>query len=273
MEWRCEWCGKPHEEDDPPCDNCGHGSFERAVVRRTDLSTDGPEATRMWVCTACGREHTKHSPPCSRCGAADLELREVSVDDDELASRGYRDLLSPFYLVALVVAVLLAVLLFLGLTGAVDVPGFGGGDIPAVSDVPGNATHADGVSLAAVEAAYLDAQRERLDAETRATLDRDGTLDDLARYVNQRQVKQLLADGDPPDSELVFETVERTCEGDQFGTLPLTIDPGEARTASALGAAFADAYAGADATVSGERTGVDVHRLPDGRLVLWQLYC
>ncbi|MFC7058003.1 hypothetical protein [Halovenus salina] len=69
MEWRCEWCGKPHEEDDPPCDNCGHGQFEKAVVRQTDLSEEGSqEATIVWVCPDCGREHPKHAPPCSRCG-------------------------------------------------------------------------------------------------------------------------------------------------------------------------------------------------------------
>jgi len=87
MEWRCEWCGKPHEEDDPPCDNCGHGSFERAVVRRTDLGGSDPDTTTVWVCTACGREHTKHAPPCSRCNNADLEQREKRVDESNLTDR------------------------------------------------------------------------------------------------------------------------------------------------------------------------------------------
>lgn len=88
MEWRCEWCGKPHDEDDPPCDNCGHGSFERAVVRQTDLSagTD-PDTMTVWVCTACGREHPKHSPPCSRCNNATLERREKRVDESNLTER------------------------------------------------------------------------------------------------------------------------------------------------------------------------------------------
>lgn len=87
MEWRCEWCGKPHDEDDPPCDNCGHGSFERAVVRRTDLGGGDPDTTTVWVCTACGREHTKHAPPCSRCNNADLERREKRVDESNLTDR------------------------------------------------------------------------------------------------------------------------------------------------------------------------------------------
>ena len=88
MEWRCEWCGKPHENDDPPCDNCGHGSFERAVVPRPDLGEevegDDPDSTTVWVCTSCGREHTKHSPPCSRCGNATLERTRKRVDESNL---------------------------------------------------------------------------------------------------------------------------------------------------------------------------------------------
>ena len=85
MEWRCEWCGKPHESDDPPCDNCGHGTFERAVVRQSSSGEAG--STIVWVCTACGREHTKHSPPCSRCNNATLERQEKTISDDELTQR------------------------------------------------------------------------------------------------------------------------------------------------------------------------------------------
>jgi len=88
MEWRCEWCGKPHAEDDPPCDNCGHGSFERAIVRQTDLGDGGdPDTMTVWVCTACGREHPRHSPPCSRCNNARLERQEKRVDESNLTER------------------------------------------------------------------------------------------------------------------------------------------------------------------------------------------
>jgi len=88
MEWRCEWCGKPHEDNDPPCDNCGHGSFERAVVRRTDLAEGGDADTMVvWGCPACGREHPKNSPPCSRCNNATLERRTKRVDESNLTDR------------------------------------------------------------------------------------------------------------------------------------------------------------------------------------------
>lgn len=83
MEWRCEWCGKPHDENDPPCDNCGHGTFEKAVVRGPP-STSGPDSTVVWVCTACGREHTKNSPPCSRCNNATLERQRKEITEENL---------------------------------------------------------------------------------------------------------------------------------------------------------------------------------------------
>lgn len=74
MKWRCDWCGKPHERNDPPCDNCGHHSFEKAVVPTvSDGGSDGPIE---WICAACGRSHPRNSPPCSRCGHTTLEKRE-----------------------------------------------------------------------------------------------------------------------------------------------------------------------------------------------------
>jgi len=87
MEWRCEWCGKPHESDDPPCDNCGHGKFEKAVVRQGPSSTESQNSTTVWVCTDCGREHPKNSPPCSRCTNAKLERKKKVVTDADLTAR------------------------------------------------------------------------------------------------------------------------------------------------------------------------------------------
>jgi ribosomal protein L37E len=82
MEWRCEWCGKPHAEDDPPCDNCGHGSFERAVVPTAPEGED-EDGPIVWVCAECGREHPRNNPPCSRCGGMPLEKRRQSFDEDD----------------------------------------------------------------------------------------------------------------------------------------------------------------------------------------------
>jgi ribosomal protein L40E len=95
MEWRCEWCGKPHEENDPPCDNCGHGQFERAVVPAGPEGDGGP---LVWVCTECGREHPRNNPPCSRCGGMDLEKQRQDdvpvepIDDGDDGIPSVRDL-------------------------------------------------------------------------------------------------------------------------------------------------------------------------------------
>lgn len=80
MEWRCEWCGKPHEADDPPCDNCGHGSFERAVA---PVAPEGEGGPTVWVCTECGRDHPRNTPPCSRCGAMTLEQDEQTYEEGD----------------------------------------------------------------------------------------------------------------------------------------------------------------------------------------------
>ncbi len=87
MEWRCEWCGKPHEEDDPPCDNCGHGKFEKAIVQQAAGTRDDPDSMTVWVCTECGRNHQKNSPPCSRCNNATLRRETVTIDESNLTER------------------------------------------------------------------------------------------------------------------------------------------------------------------------------------------
>lgn len=80
MEWRCEWCGKPHGADDPPCDNCGHGRFERAVQ---PVGPEGEGGPTVWVCSDCGRDHPRNNPPCSRCGGMDLERREQTYEEGD----------------------------------------------------------------------------------------------------------------------------------------------------------------------------------------------
>jgi len=326
MEWRCEWCGKPHESDDPPCDNCGHGEFERAVVReagdagpdstmvwvcpecgrehtkhsppcsrcnnptlerrekRVDESnlTEAPgtadadaavgaDSTTVWVCTECGREHAKHSPPCSRCGNADLERREKRVADDELSAPGYLELLTPGYMVALAAVLALATVFVLGVTGVADVPGLGGG-VPEVRGVPGNATSANGVSLGAVEDAYVAGQNERLDGGTALT--RDSDLDAAATFLNQRLVKAEYGDGAEPSGSEVADQVRGVCGDSEPSSVVLSLEPDPAGSAGELGAAFVDRYA-ASSPPAIERglTGVDVHAAPDGRLVLTQISC
>jgi len=280
MKWRCEWCGKPHEENDPPCDNCGHGKFEKAVVRQTDLGDGESNPALVWVCTECGREHPKNSPPCSRCGAASLEKRRQEIDEGDLTAPGYLDLLTPQYLAAAGVALLLAVVFVLGVTGVVDVPGFGNGGVPAVENVPGNATHSDSVSLAAVENEFAAELNSRLEGAGAERVQRDGDLDEVARNINQQFVRSEYRTGaaTPAIGSQVRDVVSDSCSGGRWGTVgPVTVQAGDGATPSAasLGDGLVDAYEERTGTVTtvGSRLGVDAHAAPDGSVWLLLVTC
>jgi ribosomal protein L37E len=271
MEWRCEWCGKPHEENDPPCDNCGHGSFERAVVPVSgDTETLGSESA-VWVCTACGREHTKHTPPCSRCGNDELELQRQEISDDELEVPGYLDLLTPRYLLLLVAVLAVAGVFVLGVTGVVDIPGFGGGGVPEVSDVPGDAASIGGISFSEAEAAYLTGLNDRRTGAEAASLSTNADLTSVAEFLNQKRVKGAgLSEG---ERERVQRVLGGACEGSPQ-VLTASVGTGTFDSAGALGEALVGSVAGdGGAAVEGSRTGVDLHATPDGQVYLLQVVC
>jgi len=281
MEWRCEWCGKPHEENDPPCDNCGHGSFEKAVVQQTDLSEgdgDGPESTTVWVCTECGRTHTKHSPPCSRCGNHKFVREQQHVDDAELSAPGYLDLVTPRYLAGVVAVLVLAGAFVLGVTGVVYVPGLSPG-LPPVSDVPGDAETAGDRSLAAVEAAYLEELNDRRREAGLSTLDRNEEVDEVAEFANQRVVKVSYGGGDLPDRGQIDDALSGTCSSGSVTPVFVTLDRGEGLDAAdsdaALGEALVDRRAAESDLAEAERSlaGLDVHAAPDGTTYLTQFTC
>ena len=273
MDWRCEWCGKPHEENDPPCDNCGHGSFEKAVVRRTDPGeTSGPESTIVWVCTECGRTHTKHTPPCKRCGNHKLVREEQFVDDDELSVPSYVDLVTPRYVVGLVVVLALAGLFVGGLTGVIDVPGFGN-DVPSVENVPGDSRAAGDVELSSVESTYLAAVNDARANESNDSVSRQQRLDEVATFVNQRFVKSEYGDGSPPSRERVTDLVGGACE-DGFTVEFETLQSNDYQTGASLGEAFASEAADSEIRSSSATTvGIDTHTAPDGTVFLTQIVC
>jgi len=279
MEWRCEWCGKPHEEDDPPCDNCGHGSFEKAVVPQTDLSEgEGPDATTVWVCTECGRNHTKHAPPCSRCGNHKLVKEKQRVDDAELSAPGYLDLLTPKYLAGLVVVLGLAGVFTLGVTGLVYIPGLSPG-VPPVPDAPGEADAAAGRSLAAVESAYVTELNERRSGAGLAELTRTDRLDEIAAYTNKQLVAVEYGEADSVDREAVTEEVRAACGDVAVSPSRINLDRTSGLdgtdTAQSLAVALVDRHESADgfARADGALVGVDVHVAPDGRTYLTQFTC
>jgi len=274
MEWRCEWCGKPHAENDPPCDNCGHGTFERAVVQEP---ADGPAGgtTTVWVCTECGREHPKHAPPCSRCGNSTLERREVGVDDSELVAPGYRDLLTPRYVLGFALAIGLGLLLLLGVAGVVDLPGMADGGVPPVDDVPGSADSYEGASLAAVESAYLEAFQAQLDRTGGPALVREERIGEVATFYNQRWVTAEVGEGRLPSDERVVSLLAEACDG-PIARIPGTLEaPTTVESADALGRDLADvqfARGEVELPEGATATGVDVH-VADGRLYVTQFVC
>ena len=273
MEWRCEWCGKPHEENDPPCDNCGHGKFEEAVVRQTDLGDGDSDPTLVWVCIECGREHPKNSPPCSRCGAHSLEKRRQEIDEADLTAPGYLDLVTPQYLAAVAVALVLATVFVLGVTGIVDVPGFGGPAVPDVENVPGNATHTGEIPFTAVEEELTATVNDRRDGDQ---VGRDGDLDAVARYLNQQAVRSGYVSGadDPTIDSSVQEVLSDSCSTRPLLGGPVQYDGGgstAAETADGLVAAYTDRIGSVDTV--GDSVGVDVHEAPDGSLWLYLVSC
>ncbi len=279
MEWRCEWCGKPHEEDDPPCDNCGHGSFEKAVVRQTDLSEDdGPESTTVWVCTECGRNHTKHAPPCSRCGNHKLVKEQQYVDKDELSAPGYLDLVTPRYVAGVVVVLALVGVFVLGVSGVVYIPGLSPG-LPPLGDVPGDAETAGDRSLAAVETAYLEALNERRTSADLSTLDRSEDVDEVAEFANKRIVANRHGDGDLPDQGQINDALSGPCDPREVTPVFVTLDSGQGIDAAdsdrALAGALVDGRIEEGDLSTAERslTGVDVHVAPDGTTYLTQFTC
>lgn len=279
MEWRCEWCGKPHEENDPPCDNCGHGQFEQAVVQRTDLAgEEGPEAALVWVCTDCGREHPKHAPPCSRCGNATLEKRKQRVEESDLTAPGYLDLLTPRYLAVLGVTLLVAAVFVLGFVGVLDLPGFGSGGVPDVDGVPGNETTAGSVSLADVEVAYVTMLNQRRETAGEGQLARDDSLDEVATFYNQQVVRWRLAGGEQPDGETATDLLLEECRTDtetsiEFHDVTVPVDSDD--SAEDLGAKLATELRDDSRTAIADTAtafGVDVHHV-DGQLYLGQFVC
>jgi len=196
MEWRCKWCGKPHEENDPPCDNCGHGRFEKAVVPMAPDSDDDTTPV-VWACTDCGREHQKHSPPCSRCGNAQLEKLDVDYSDlDDVNQTGWLDILDRRYAAGFALAGVLGLLLGLGMIGVIDLPGLGGP--PSPPDAPGENETVSGLSLADMEASFVATINARRGDEGVAQLASGETVGTMATYYNKRLVESRDGGADPP---------------------------------------------------------------------------
>jgi hypothetical protein len=277
--WRCAWCEKPQERNDPPCDNCGHHKFERAVVPVAP-ETDDYEPEPVWVCPECGRQHQKNSPPCSRCGNPSLEKRIPDEEDfaAELGGTSYVDLLEPQYVLGFAVAVLAAAALVLALLGVITLPGMDGGGDLTVEDVPGSAETASGVDLDDVEGAYLEALNERRTDAGLAALERDDRLDEVATFANQRGVKSRYGDSDPPSNDRLAAAIGDACRRDRIPYVRVDAQPDVDAFDSASGLAGVLVVAAGErdpqpTAVEGSRTGLDLHVGPDGHVFLSQFVC
>jgi len=278
MEWRCEWCEKPHEENDPPCDNCGHGSFEKAV---TQVNHEVVPGGTVWVCQDCGRSHQRHSPPCKRCGGADLQLREGPPETDPLdeIGTGWRDVIEPKYVAGYAaVAVLLSVLL-LSVVGVISLPTLGGpSGPPPVPDAPGSADSVAGLSLAEVEDAYITELNERRENEGASVLARNATGDEAAAYYNKATVAAAAGEGDGPDSE-AFGRFGLPC--DRPSVVSYRVAPERAgqptdefENETALATALVDSYVErGNAFRDGDTVGVDVHVATDDTVFVTYVVC
>lgn len=269
MKWRCEWCGKPHEEDDPPCDNCGHGSFEKAIVPEPDYETVDTGPAYVWKCPNCGREHVKNTPPCSRCGEPELEKTEQTYEDvaSDLETPSWFDVAKPY----LPVFVLIGLVVFLFASGIVSpsiIPGIG---TPTPPDAPGESAEAAGLDLEAVEDEIhegLEAERANEGYESRTS---DGGLAALAEYLNRQVVIAEYTDDDPGGPPQVSE-FGVSCGGESVVTTQLThaesIDAYDDETT--LAAAITEELFTSEEVRTGYGSeGIDVHVVDDDVVVFY----
>ncbi|WP_436911880.1 hypothetical protein [Halosimplex marinum] len=271
--WRCAWCDKPHERNDPPCDNCGHHKFEKAVV---PVAPEDPDHERepVWVCPECGRVHQKNSPPCSRCGNTTLERTIPDEADyaEELAGTSYLDLLSARYVAGLVLALVAGAVLVLALLGVVTLPG--------MDSVPGSAGEYRGVDLGETEAAFVAELNDRRAEAGLSEYERDENVADAARLYNQGWVSESAGTGSIPSGERLGRALDGACGGEVERITPLARsfsgDDAALDSPDALGGALVDGYAAEAGGLAGgesELVGVDVHAGPEGRVYATVFVC
>ncbi|QPV63344.1 hypothetical protein I7X12_01535 [Halosimplex litoreum] len=271
--WRCAWCDKPHERNDPPCDNCGHHKFEKAVV---PVAPEDPDHERepVWVCPECGRVHQKNSPPCSRCGNAELERTIPDEADyaEELGGTSYLDLLNARYAVGLAFALVAGTVLVLALLGIITLPG--------MDSVPGSASEYRGVDLGETETAFVAELNDRRAGAGLGEYERNGNVDDAARLYNQGWVSELAGTGSRPSDERFGRALDGTC-GEQIGRLTVFDrsfgeDDAALDSPDALAGALADGYAaeaGGFVEPENQLVGVDVHAGPEDAVYTTVVVC
>ena len=269
MKWRCPQCGKPHEKNDPPCDNCGHHKFERAVV--PTASADADHEQFVWACTECGRHHQRNNPPCSRCGNAAFEKQPLEYDDfvpDETPS--YFELAGRLEVGAALVVVALVAVGVLGYLGVINVPGLTPQGPPTVEDVPGDADTVGNLSLVEVETTVF----AELNVDRTPRIERSGGFDSMATYINQRLVKNAYTDEDRDISREQIRRFDLQCSGQvraqQAQTATAVAEDAEPET---IVRELLPQFSFTEPAESIERVGIDAHAGPDDRVFVTVAYC
>ncbi|ELY42388.1 hypothetical protein [Natronorubrum sulfidifaciens] len=274
MNWRCTWCGKPHESNDPPCDNCGHNTFEKAVVREGDdepavspTETVDTGTTYVWACPNCDREHVKNNPPCSRCGNPDLEKTEQTYDDvaRDLETPSWLEVARPYAPVFVVVAVI-AALFATGIIPLSVIPGLGA---PSPPDAPGEGTEAAGIDLEATEREVHDRLEADRDAEASRAYDDD--LAAYAEYMNRAFVAVDYDDASPAQvtpSEFGVDCQRDPIAGRAEPTLTITDYDDESTLADDIADGLRENTGGSEY----DREGLDIH-VVDGSVYVFYAAC
>lgn len=261
MSWRCAWCGKPHESNDPPCDSCGYNSFQR-VDDEPESDTVDTGTTYVWECPNCGRTHVRNSPPCSRCGNPTLEKVEQRYEGTEtISAPSWLEVAKPY--APIIVGLVVVVGLFAtGIVPLSVLPGVG-------VDVPGEDSQAEGIDLE--ETAMLAFERIDADRTDAGELRYDSELEALATDRNQELVVQRYTDD---EAELVDPSAyDLPCAQPQG--VPVVLDGAitEYDDEDALATAIAEEGDQLEQFSGNEYVGIDVHVGPDGSVMVLYVLC
>lgn len=272
MKWRCAWCGREYGSDSPPCETCGHETFEPISEESRSPFQSG---SFVWACTDCGREHVKHSPPCARCGNHRLEKRTVSEGDfaDEITSPSYLSVGKP-YLAGIAIVVGLVGLVLLGV---VPFPGIGGPPTPP--EAPGDGDRSAGFDLETIEMALHDrfeAERDSTGAAARE-FGADGT-DAYIEYLTRHRVAERYdssySDSMPEASEFDLRCGTQPTLGVATPPVDLGSFDDEASAAEAIADELLREEGFADTVLGDARSeGIALHVGPDGTVFVGYLAC
>lgn len=281
MSWRCEWCGELQDTDDPPCQNCGHDTFEEAPTQEAEADADGP----TFACLNCGHEHQEDDPPCDRCGGSTFQRRTGAPEEQPLAGikAGLAGVLKTKHLAGYGAVALLLMLVIVGAVSGVTLPGFAAETPegpPPIADPPGSGETIGTLSVAGVEETYLEVYNVRRSGVGGGTVTRNATSDEAAAYYNKGRVDARYTNANPP-TEGGVARFPLQCDRPQVVSYEVAYDrtPGSVdryKNETAMATALVDAYIERGNRIRSAEVGtmgLDIHVGPDGRVFVTYVLC